>query len=77
MYNVGQRVSYQDVANGRRFGTVVEELVGVDPTLTPRFTEYRVVFDDDPAEVCWSDMRQAGWRPVRSLEDDPLCEGAA
>jgi hypothetical protein len=45
------RVSYEDMANPRRYGVVVEHRAG----------EFRVVWDGDEGET-WSDLRQAGWR---------------
>jgi hypothetical protein len=45
------RVSYEDMANPRRYGVVVEHRAG----------EFRIVWDGDDGET-WSDLRQAGWR---------------
>lgn len=49
---VGTRVSYEDVANPKRVGTVAGEGVG----------EWRVVWDD--GDVTFSDLRQSGWKKV-------------
>lgn len=53
---VGDRVSYEDSANGLRVGTVAEK--------TADGQQCRIVWDDDPSEVTYSDMRQHGWRRV-------------
>lgn len=44
-------VSYEDMANPRRVGTVVEHRAG----------EFRVMWDDEDGGETWSDLRQAGW----------------
>jgi hypothetical protein len=70
---VGDRVSYEDMANPRRVGTVVEEVRGPEETPSglplPEMVQYRVVWDhergsDEPSEETTSDLRQAGWKRV-------------
>jgi hypothetical protein len=65
-YEIGDRVSYEDMANPRRTGTVVEivERGGETPSglPLPTGTDYRVRFDDRDETV--SDLRQAGWKRV-------------
>lgn len=65
-YAVGDRVSYEDVANPRRTGTVVEivERGGETPSglPLPEGVEYRVRFDDRSETV--SDLRQVGWKRI-------------
>lgn len=51
------RVSYEDMANPRRYGTVVECLESVWGV------EWRVRWDDGDETV--SDLRQRGWRSER------------
>lgn len=53
---IGQRVSYEDMANPRKVGTVVDVHVGWGRS------EFRVLFDD--REDTTSDLRQAGWKAV-------------
>lgn len=52
-YAVGDRVSYHDVQNPRKTGTVVEIVSA---------SEYRVRFDDRSETT--SDLRQAGWKRI-------------
>lgn len=68
LVRVGSRVSYEDMANPRRDG-IVEEVIqhgGVTPSglPLPRFTEYRVRWDEprDGVEEVTSDLLQHGWR---------------
>ena len=48
------QLSYEDMANPFRVGTVVEHRAG----------EFRIVWDDEDGGETWSDLRQAGWRPA-------------
>lgn len=53
-FKVGNRVSYEDMANPRRCGRITERIHS-------RWgTEWRVVWDDGTETV--SDLKQAGWR---------------
>lgn len=64
---VGARVSYEDVANPRKIGTVVETLPSAWGT------QYGVHWDDAADGVLdYSDLRQAGWR----LEPTPTADTA-
>jgi hypothetical protein len=63
-YKLGDRVSYEDMANPRRTGTVVETIEhgGTTPSghPLPSSVEFRVRFDNREETV--SDLRQAGWK---------------
>ena len=52
---IGDRVSYSDMANPLREGTVTEVKSSVWGT------DYCVTWDDAEDGVCWSDLQQAGW----------------
>ena len=52
---LNDRVTYQDMANPRREGTVTE-------IKTSRWgTEYRVTWDKADDGFTWTDLRQPGW----------------
>jgi hypothetical protein len=53
---VGERVYYEDMANPRQDGVVVELKT------TVWGTQYAVQFDD--GEITYSDLRQHGWKRV-------------
>lgn len=54
---IGARVSYGDVANPRRVGTVI------DTDTSAWGTQYVVRWDHAPeGPHSWSDLRQAGWQ---------------
>jgi hypothetical protein len=55
---VRERVSYEDMANPRREGTIT----GVDDRGWG--VQVRVLFDD--GELTYSDLRQHGWKRVTS-----------
>lgn len=55
------RVSYEDMRNSWRIGTVVESRGG----------EFRVMWDDEEGGETWSDLRQPGWRPVPFAVQSP------
>lgn len=59
----GARVSYEDMANPYREGTIVE-VRRFDPT---GGYQYRIFWDGDetrPGDADWSDCRQAGWKVI-------------
>lgn len=56
-YREGDRVSYEDIANPRRVGTIVGQVEG-----GPSGTSYEIEFDDQAYPHHFSDCRQAGWR---------------
>lgn len=62
MLGKGARVSYEDMANPRREGTIVEVR-----RFGPSGTEYRIFWSDKRAGLdddSWSDCRQAGWKVI-------------
>lgn len=58
--SIGDRVSYEDMANPRREGTIVQTMN------TPFGVQYLVEWDDRVTESLvaqvWSDLRQHGWK---------------
>ena len=84
LVEVGTRVSYEDMANPRREGRVVEILEHGGRTTQsglplPGGTEYRVVWDDpedaDRYGPTISDLRQHGWHIIANLPGN-LFDGA-
>lgn len=64
--NVGDLVSYEDQANPRREGEVLEILRSTD--LWTFATQYRVRWNHDGTETV-SDLRQPGWRLERDCRE--------
>ena len=59
---IGTRVSYEDVCNPRKPGTVIDTDTGAWGT------QYVVQWDDAPeGPHQWTDLRQSGWRVEPAL----------